>query len=66
MGIDFVAGKNTLELDDQILLDDTLEEFAGEVDLVFNDSEGGIFARVQSVLESYVEDNSTIDTATDA
>ena len=66
MGIDFKAGSNQLEVDDEILLDDVLEEFAGEVDDVFNNETSGLFASITTVLESYAEDDSTIDTATDA
>ena len=66
MGIDFEPGTNKLQVDDETLLDDALEEFAGEVDDVFNNETTGLFSLVTSVLDSYAEDDSTIDTATDA
>ena len=66
MGIDFESGTNKLEIDDEILLDDALEEFAADVDDVFNNPTNGIYAQVETVLDRFIEDDATIDTQTDS
>lgn len=66
MGIDFESGTNRLEIDDETLLDEALEDFASEVDEVFNDDTDGLFAQLEAVLDGYTEDDAIIETQTDS
>lgn len=66
MGIDFEPGTNKLEISDETLLDDALEEFAGEVDDVFNNSTEGLYAQIDAVLDTFIEEDATIDVQTES
>ena len=59
LGIDFVAGTNTLAINDSAKLTAALENNADDVDAFFTTPDTGFFARMSATLESYIGDDGT-------
>ena len=65
IGIDWVAGENRIEIDDELAFDDAFEQFSAQIGSVFTDENDGIITRLESIIDTYVEDDAILDTQID-